>query len=123
MFIDQSGITAFKTMEAIRNLIPKWMCMNCGNMDTEDKIECGLCSHKRPDPHNIIAIRMLMDYEEKLDGYMTGEYSDPNPKIFERYLMTIERHCKKYDLQMDLLRESTRKAINLLPKEKRANEL
>ena len=31
-----------------------------------------------------------------------------------------ERHCKKYDLQMDLLRESTRKAIALLPKEKRA---
>ena len=70
--LDQSGITAFKSMEAIRKLIPKWACMNCGALHTEDNLHCNNCSKDRPDPHGIIANVMLMDYEQKLDEYMTG---------------------------------------------------
>ncbi len=120
--IDNSGITAFKTIDALRKLIPTWGCVKCGELHVEAKLECNHCSHKRPDPHNIIANRMLMDYEEKLNDYICNDFgAKPNPEIFDRFLMTIERHCKKHDIDFDMLRPSTRKGIEALPKEKRYN--
>lgn len=104
---DNSGLTAFKTIEALREMIPKWSCLKCGENYVDEELECSICKFQRPDPNNIIAIRMLMDKEEKIEEYIQ---LNMKPEMFNRLLLSIKKFAEKHDL-VDILRESTRKAI------------
>ncbi len=122
-YIDSSGITAFKTVEAMRKMVPKWQCPKCGAVHTEEGMECGTCDFKRPDDKGRVAHRMLWDLEEKLNEYMNGSFGsgikvDIDPKIFHRYLVAIANHCQKYNIDNDFLSESVRKPIESLPRDK-----
>lgn len=110
---DNSGFTAFKTVEALSKMIPKWSCLKCGENYLDEELVCSICKFERPDPNNIIAIRMLMDKEEKFEEYTQ---LDMQPEMFDRLLLGIKKFAEKHDL-VETLRESTRKAIEGLPNE------
>jgi len=105
--IDQSGVTAYKTLDAIRKILPKWVCPKCGENYSDQGLECDICKYKRPDPHQVIAFRMLMDKEEQLSDYLN---LGMEPKLFNRVLFSIRRFAREHKL-MDSLKESTLKAL------------